>query len=127
MADVVTVPSHLAIPEVRTYMSTEAARDLAAPGAAAPTAADESGRSDQTFTVDVVVRSGDVRRRVAAHGRDIYAVSAPLAVEAVRRLLDGRTRTSGVASAGRIFDAPDFLCALSAYISLEPFGEAAAV
>ncbi|MGA3562897.1 saccharopine dehydrogenase family protein [Melissospora conviva] len=123
MADVVTVPSHLAIPEVRTYMSTEAARDLAAPGAAAPTAADESGRSDQTFTVDVVVRSGGVRRRVVAHGRDIYAVSAPLAVEAVQRLLDGRTRTSGVASAGRIFDAPDFLRALAAYISIEPVEE----
>ena len=127
MADVVTVPSHLAIPEVRTYMSTGAARDLAASGATAPTAADESGRSDQTFTVDVVVRSGDVRRRLAAHGRDIYAVSAPLAVEAVGRLLGGRTRTSGVASAGRIFDAPDFLRALSAYISLEPLGEAAPV
>jgi hypothetical protein len=29
MADVVTVPSHLAVPEVRTYMTVEAARDLA--------------------------------------------------------------------------------------------------
>ncbi|NES14893.1 MULTISPECIES: trans-acting enoyl reductase family protein [Micromonospora] len=120
MADVVTVPSHLSIPEVRTYMTTDAARDLAAPDSPAPAAVDERGRSAQTFTVDVIVRSGDTRRRVAASGRDIYAISAPLAVEAVHRILDGRTRTSGVASAGEIFDAPDFLRALSAHLSLEP-------
>ncbi|MET8911845.1 saccharopine dehydrogenase NADP-binding domain-containing protein [Micromonospora sp. NPDC004551] len=118
MADVVTVPSHLAVPEVRTYMTTGAARDLAAPDSPAPAAVDGSGRSAQTFTVDVVVRSGDTRRRITAGGRDIYAVSAPLAVEAVHRILDGRTRTSGVASAGAIFDAPDFLRALSAHLTL---------
>ncbi|WP_155372524.1 saccharopine dehydrogenase family protein [Catellatospora vulcania] len=119
MADVVTVPSHLAIPEVRTYMTTDAARDLAAPDSPAPAAVDELGRSAQLFTVDVVVRSGDTRRRVVARGRDIYAVSAPLAVEAVHRILAGQTRTTGVASAGEIFDAPDFLRALSAHLAIE--------
>ena len=116
MADVVTVPSHLSIPEVRTYMTTDAAKDLAAPDTPAPTAVDERGRSAQTFIVDVIVRSGDTQRRVAASGQDIYAISAPLAVEAVHRILGGQTRTSGVASAGEIFDAPDFLRALSAHI-----------
>ncbi|MER7456376.1 saccharopine dehydrogenase NADP-binding domain-containing protein [Micromonospora sp. NPDC126480] len=123
MADVVTVPSHLPIPEVRTYMTADAARDLATPDAPAPVAVDARGRSDQTFLVDVVVRSGGAQRRVVARGQDIYAISAPLAVEAVQRVLDGRTRTSGVASAGEIFDAPDFLRALSAHISLGPCQE----
>jgi NAD(P)-dependent dehydrogenase (short-subunit alcohol dehydrogenase family) len=41
MTDVVTIPSHLSIPEVRTYMSAEAARDLSTPDAAAPDAVDE--------------------------------------------------------------------------------------
>ncbi|WP_262286663.1 trans-acting enoyl reductase family protein [Micromonospora sp. MA102] len=118
MADVVTIPSHLSIPEVRTYMTTDAARDLAGPDTPAPAAVDELGRSAQTFTVDVVVRSGERRRGVVASGRDIYAVSAPLAVEAVRRILAGATRTTGVASAGEIFDAPDFLRALSAHLSV---------
>ncbi|KAB1922215.1 NAD(P)H-binding protein [Micromonospora noduli] len=121
MADVVTIPRHLAIPEVRTYMTVDAATDLAA--AAAPVAVDERGRSAQTFTVDVMVRRGDTRRRVVASGRDIYAVSAPLAVEAVGRVLDGRTRTSGVASAGEMFDAPDFLRALSPTICVELLGD----
>jgi saccharopine dehydrogenase-like NADP-dependent oxidoreductase len=119
MADIVTLPSHLAVPEVRTYMTTEAAGDLSAPDTPAPTAADDSGRSGQTFVVDVVVRSGRAERRAVARGRDIYAVTAPLAVEAVERILTGRTRTTGVASAGALFDAPDFLRALSPHIALE--------
>ncbi|MDW4903923.1 saccharopine dehydrogenase NADP-binding domain-containing protein [Streptomyces sp. ADMS] len=121
MADVVTVPSHLAVPEVRSYMAVEAARDLAAADTPAPVAVDEDGRSDQTFVVDVVVRAGGVERRAVARGRDIYAVSAPLAVEAVGRVLAGRTRTVGVASAGAVFDAVDFLGALSGHVSFELF------
>lgn len=119
MADVVTIPSHLAVPDVCTYMTVEAARDIAAPDTPAPTAVDERGRSDQTFLVDVVVRSGGAERRAVARGRDIYAVTAPLVVEALDRVLTGRTRTTGVASAGEIFDAPDFLRALSAHIAVE--------
>ncbi|MFC9844014.1 saccharopine dehydrogenase family protein [Streptomyces sp. NPDC060223] len=119
MADVVTIPSHLSIPEVRTHMTTEAAGDLSALDTPAPTAADADGRSDQTFLVDAVVRSGDSERRAVARGRDIYAVTAPLAVEAVHRILTGRTRTVGVASAGEIFDAPDFLRALSPHLTVE--------
>ena len=66
MADVVTVPSHLAVPEVRTYMTANAAADLSAPDASAPAAVDERGRSAQTFVVDVLVRSGGTERRVVA-------------------------------------------------------------
>jgi NAD(P)-dependent dehydrogenase (short-subunit alcohol dehydrogenase family) len=105
MADIVTIPSHLAVPEVRTYMTLEAAGDLADADTPAPAAVDDQGRSDQTFVVDV--RAGD--RRASAAGQDIYAISAPLAVGAVRRILGGETRSSGVASAGAMFDAVDFL------------------
>jgi hypothetical protein len=119
MADVVTVPSHLAVPEVRTYMTVEAARDLAREDTPAPEPVDALGRSDQTFVVDVVVRAGGVERRATARGQDIYAVTAPLVVEAVRRILAGHTRTAGVASAGAMFDAADFLRALTPHLSVE--------
>ncbi|MFI6295919.1 NAD(P)H-binding protein [Nonomuraea sp. NPDC050790] len=111
MADVVTIASHLAIPEIRTYMTEKAATDLSAP-------VNERERPKETFVVDVRVRKGDEERRVTAEGRDIYATSAPLAVEAVERILTGRTRTKGVASAGAAFDAPDFLRALSAHVTV---------
>ncbi|MFB6812220.1 saccharopine dehydrogenase family protein [Streptomyces sp. NPDC056387] len=120
MADVVTVPSHLSIPEVRTYMTAEAAAGVVAADSPAPTAVDEHGRSAQTFLVDVVVRSGDTERRAVASGRDIYAVTAPLAVEAVDRILTGRTlRAAGVVSAGELFEAPGFLRALAPHIEVE--------
>lgn len=119
MTDVVTIPSHLTVPVVRTYMTTEAAGDVAAPQTPAPAPADERGRSAQTFLVDAVVRRGGAERRAAASGQDIYAVTAPLAVEAVQRVLAGQAKTAGVASAGQLFDAPDFLRALSAHISVD--------
>ncbi|MFJ6706551.1 MULTISPECIES: saccharopine dehydrogenase family protein [unclassified Streptomyces] len=118
MADVVTVTQHLSIPDVTTYMNTEAAHDVAAAHTPAPTAADASGRSDQTFLVDVIVRSGTDERRVTARGQDIYAVTAPLVAEALERVLAGRTRTAGVVTAGEAFDAPDFLRALHPHITL---------
>lgn len=119
MADVVTVPSHLSIPDVTTYMTAEAAREVVASDTPAPAAADESGRSDQTFLIDAVVRSGDTERRAVARGQDIYAVTAPLVVEALERVLTGRTHAVGVASAGEMFDAPDFLSALFPHVTLE--------
>ena len=106
-------------------MTATAAADLAAPETPAPAAVDARGRSAQTFVVDVLVRSGGTERRIAATGQDIYAVSAPLAVEAVDRILTGRTRATGVVSAGAAFDAPDFLRALSPHLSVHaPDGSA---
>ncbi|MFC0623621.1 saccharopine dehydrogenase family protein [Kribbella deserti] len=119
MADVVTVPSHVAVPEVHTYMAVEAAKDLANQETPAPKAVDESGRSDQTFVVDVVVRAGGAERRASARGQDIYAITAPLAVEAVQRILAGNTRAKGLASAGAMFDAADFLKALSPHLTVD--------
>jgi putative NAD(P)-binding protein len=110
MADVVTIPRHLDVPDVTTYMTVDAAKDLSA--------ANERD-SAETFVVDVVVRSGGEERRAVARGRDIYAVSAPLAVEAVERILTGRARVKGVAPAGEMFDAPGFLRALAPHITVD--------
>ncbi|MFD4639782.1 saccharopine dehydrogenase [Lentzea sp. NPDC058436] len=107
MADIVTIPSHLKIPAVTTYMSSTAAQGLAAAG---------TRQSPETFEVDVRIRRAGEERRMIASGKDIYAVSAPLAVEATERLLSGRFNTTGVASAGKMFDAQDFLTALSPLI-----------
>ncbi|MBO3743201.1 saccharopine dehydrogenase NADP-binding domain-containing protein [Actinoplanes sp. NEAU-H7] len=118
MADVVTVPSHLDVPEVRTYMTAVAAADLAA-ATSAPVAVDDRGRSAQTFVVDVAVRNGGEERRMSVAGRDIYAITAPLAVEAVSRLLTGRSKAVGVVSAGAAFDARDFLDALADHLTIQ--------
>ncbi|MEU4246318.1 saccharopine dehydrogenase NADP-binding domain-containing protein [Amycolatopsis sp. NPDC026612] len=110
MADIVTIPRHLAVSDVTSYMTVDAAKGLAAAG---------ERDAAETFVVDVVVRAGDEERRIVARGEDIYAVSAPLAVEAVDRILTGRTKVKGVAAAGEMFDAADFLRALAPHVTVE--------
>jgi saccharopine dehydrogenase-like NADP-dependent oxidoreductase len=112
MADTVTISRHLKAPEIRSYMTVAAVKDLTHPDPTAPTASDESGKSSQTFLVEVVVRRGSEERRAVASGRDIYAFSAPLVVEAMARVVGGQVQTAGVFTAGEAFDARDFLASL---------------
>ncbi|MGH9113069.1 MAG: saccharopine dehydrogenase NADP-binding domain-containing protein [Acidimicrobiales bacterium] len=107
MADSVTIPRHLVTPEIRTCMSDGAATDVANPELPPP-----SRESAQTFLVDVVVRSEGTEPRAVARGRDIYAISAPLVVEATERVLGGLVERTGVLAAGEAFDAESFLLAL---------------
>jgi hypothetical protein len=113
MADSATIPTHLDTPEISTYMSANALDDLQAADPSGPVAVDERGRSAQTFLVEVVAQSGAAERRAVASGQDIYAVTAPLVVEAAARILDGAGDTAGVASIAARFDARDFLGSLS--------------
>lgn len=112
MADTVTISHHIRAPEIRSYMTLAAVKDLTTPNQVAPTASDGSGRSSQTFVVEVVVRRGKEERRAAASGRDIYAFTAPLVVEAMERIVSGQVKKAGVFTAGEAFDARDFLKAL---------------
>ncbi|MBB5787741.1 short subunit dehydrogenase-like uncharacterized protein [Jiangella mangrovi] len=113
-SEVVTIAHHVRVGELRSYLMTAPLTELRDPGTPPPTATDESGRSAQRFAVDVAVRRDGRERLLAASGRDIYAVSAPIVAEGVVRLLDGGLRTTGVASPGQIFPAADVLTALSA-------------
>ncbi len=110
--DVVTIARHLDVADIHAFINRAPLADLDEPDSPGPQPADESGRSAQTFVVDVVARRADERRRVVAGGRDIYAFTAPIVVEAVERILDGRCTAGGVVAAGEIFNAEDFLRAL---------------
>jgi len=113
LSEIVLIHRHLRAATVDSYMSLAPLADLRDPATPPPVAADASGRSAQRFMIDVVAtRNGEIRR-AGAQGRDIYAITAPLIAEALQRLTDGRCRTTGVAAAGRAFDARDFLTSLS--------------
>ena len=86
--------------------------DLDDPDLSPPPATDTTGRSDQTFLVEVVARSGNSERRAVARGRDIYAITAPIVVEAAQRVLTKHPDRAGVFAAGELFDAGDFLMSL---------------
>ncbi len=111
-ADCVTLSRHLKTRAISEYMTSAPLEDLADPDRSPPRAVDARGRSDQTFLIEAVVRLGTQRRRAVVRGQDIYAVSAPLVVEALRRLLDQPHEWRGVVTAGELGDAHTFLEAL---------------
>lgn len=113
MADSVTIPRHVATPEIRSFMTAAAVRDLVDPDLVRP-----DRDAGQAFVVDVVVSAGGEERRASARGHDIYGFTAPLVVEAVERVLDGRVAGAGALTAGQAFDAADFLAALPVQVTL---------
>src|SRR5262245_5864869 len=111
--DVITLSHHLQVSGVQAFMNLAPIRDLRNPDTPPPMPSDESGRSSQVFLVEAVVQKDGQTRRALAHGRDIYAVTAPLVVEATQRVLTGRARTMGVVAPGEALHAPDLHGALS--------------
>jgi hypothetical protein len=112
-AETITISRHLDTREIRAFLNASPLADLRNPDTPAPTPADESGRSSQIFLMDVIVRRGSKERRAVASGRDIYAVTAPIVVEATERIVNGLARKKGVVASGEAFDPRDFLNSLS--------------
>ncbi len=76
--------------------------------------------ASQTFLVEMVARLGSEERRAVARGRDIYAITAPIVVEATMRVVSRLSEKTGVVAGGEVFDARGFLRSLSpAHLSLE--------
>lgn len=112
LAETIVIPRHLRAPEVRVFLNVAPLADLHNPDTPPPAPADDSGRSSQVFLMDVIVRRADAERRLLARGRDIYAATAPLVVEAADRIANGFVKRTGVLAAGEAFDASDFLRSL---------------
>jgi short subunit dehydrogenase-like uncharacterized protein len=120
LTEIVVIGRHLRVSHLHTYLNLAPLRDLRDANTPPPAAADETGRSAQLFLVEVIVRKGPDTRRAIARGRDIYAFTAPLVVEAAQRILDGAAEGVGVLAPGEMFDAPSFLRALTPeYLTFE--------
>lgn len=79
---------------------------------------DASGRSPQIFAMEAVARRGKEERFVSAEGRDIYHITAPLVVEALKRIINSPKKIVGVVTVAEVFDANDFLKSLSPYLRI---------
>ncbi len=111
--DVVTISRHVSTPDIEAFLTTAPLQDLKVADGSGPQAVDDSGRSAQRFVVEVVVRRGGTSRRARAAGRDIYAITAPIVVEAMERILAGHARVRGVRAVGELFEPRSFLEALA--------------
>lgn len=113
LAETITISRHLHCTDLHSWMNLAPLGDLRDAATPPPRATDAEGRSDQRFIVEVEVLANGRRRRARASGRDIYAVSAPLVVEAMERIVDGRVRAVGALAPGQAFDARGMLAALA--------------
>jgi hypothetical protein len=112
-SEIILMARHLNVPNIRNFINEASMRQVRDPATPAPVAVDERGRSNQTFLMEAAVRRGGSERRAAVRGRDIYAITASLVVEASERICAGRHEGVGARALGELFDATDFLLALS--------------
>jgi short subunit dehydrogenase-like uncharacterized protein len=113
-SEVITIARHLGVRQLRSWLTLASLQQIRDANTAAPEAVDAQGRSAQRFEMIVQAGEGTGARRAVARGQDIYAVSAPLVVEAAERMLKPTFSRSGALALGEAFDAKDFLKALSA-------------
>lgn len=112
-SEVITISHHLRVRRLRSHLtqsSLDEIRDTATPP---PSRNDARGRSAQCFEMVVQVREGATLRTAIARGQDIYAVSAPLVVEAAARMMQPGFNRFGARSLAQAVDAKEFLAALS--------------
>ena len=112
-SEVVTIARHLRVDALRAHLTQSSLDEIRDANTPPPVAADALGRSPQRFEMVVQARQGGTLRRATARGQDIYAVSAPLVVEAAERLLRPGPARAGALALGQAVDAPDFLRALA--------------
>lgn len=113
LSEVVTISRHVQCPELHSWMNLAPLQDLRDPDTPPPTMVDADGRSAQRFVVEVRACHGPHVRRALAQGRDIYAVTAPLLVEALARIVEGRVSGHGVMAPAQAFVASDFLASVA--------------
>ncbi len=108
-SEIITISRHLQVRNLRAYLNTASLRDVRDSATPPPVAIDTIGRSAQNFVMEVVAHDNTGSRRARARGQDIYAVTAPLVVEAAARMLQPSFARSGAFTLGEVFDAADFL------------------
>lgn len=121
-SEIITISRHLTVRSLHSYLNATPLDELRNAGTPSPTAIDTQGRSAQQFMIEVVAINADGRHRAIARGQDIYAVSAPIVVEAAARMLDPSFDRRGALALGQAFDAKEFLDAIApAHLAVEFF------
>jgi NAD(P)-dependent dehydrogenase (short-subunit alcohol dehydrogenase family) len=120
LSETILIARHLHVRELHNYINEAPLRDLSDPQTAGPVATDERNRSDQQFVVEVRVSRGADERRAGARGRDIYAITAPIVVEAVERSCAIPLAGGGTFALAQLVDSREFLASFGRRGDLEP-------
>jgi len=112
LSEIITISRHLNVKSINTFLSQNSLDDLRNGATPEPKPTDEKKRSSQLFSVEVIATKDNNKRTILAQGKDIYAVTAPLVVETVNRILSEKLEKTGVTTIGEAFNALDFLNSL---------------
>ena len=123
LSEIITISRHLPAGRIESFMNEAPLDDLRRYETPPPTAVTSNGRSNQQFVMDVYASGGGLQRRITASGHDIYAVSAPLVVEACLRIVADGPRHGGAFAPAELFEPRSFLAALDADIRVAPGAE----
>lgn len=122
-SETITLAHHLKADAIRSLLNRSALDDIRDASTPQPCAVDDSGRSAQRFELVVRLVQDGVTKTAGVRGQDIYAVTAPIVVEAALRLLAPSYRQSGALALGEAVDAIELLRSLNGP-ALEVFGDA---
>jgi hypothetical protein len=122
-SEVITMAHHLKVGAIRSLFSRSALDDIRDAATPPPTAVDDRGRSAQRFELVVRLVQGGVTKTAGVRGQDIYAVTAPIVIEAALRLLAPSYRRGGALALAEAVDPAELLRALHG-TALDVFGDA---
>jgi Saccharopine dehydrogenase NADP binding domain len=119
-SEVITLAHHLKVGKIRSLLNRTALQDLRDASTPPPEAADDSGRSAQRFELVVRLVQDGKTKTAGVRGQDIYAVTAPIVIEAALRLMAPAYRRSGALALAEAVDPIELLrslhgCALDVY------------
>lgn len=122
-SEMITLAHHLQAGAIRSLINRSALDDIRDATTPPPTGVDDRGRSAQRFELVVRLMQDGVIRTAGVRGQDIYAVTAPIVIEAALRLLARSYRHSGALALAEAVDPVELLRALHGR-ALDVFGDA---
>jgi len=120
-SEVITLAHHLKVGTIHSLLNCSALDDIRDRTTPPPTPVDDTGRSAQRFEMAVQLVQHGVTKTANARGQDIYAVTAPIVIEAALRLLAPSYRRCGALALAEAVDPIDMLRALNGR-AFEVFG-----
>ncbi len=122
-SEVITMAHHLKVGAIRSLLNRSALDDIRDASTPPPTAVDDRGRSAQRFELAVRLVQDGVTKTAGVRGQDIYAVTAPIVIEAAVRMLAHSYRRSGALALAEAVDPIELLRSLHGPV-LNVFGDA---
>ncbi|MGC8535419.1 MAG: saccharopine dehydrogenase family protein [Rhizomicrobium sp.] len=111
-SEIITLSHHRKVGEIRSLLNRSALDDVRDTRTPPPVAEDDTGRSAQRFELAVRLVQNGLTRMASLRGQDIYAVTAPIVMEAALRVLQPAYSRSGAMALAEAIEPSELLDSL---------------